>query len=180
MKKTILSLLTFASSIAVVAQNGGQSSENAALKIEYVSSTATGQSIVKVTNKQPCGTDIMVFSGSRVRTKFIASQASDTFVLTPNSSCRAQAQPINWCGGMSYGLVETNICTTVPVKFEYFWARSTANNEIEVEFKLSEVVGSVSVFNVQISTDGRNYRTVRVILPSEAKLNSIYNAKIKL
>lgn len=180
MKKTVLSLLAFASSLAVVAQNGGQSSENDALKIEYVSSTATGHSIVKVTNKQPCGTDIMVFSGPRVRTKFVASQASDTFVLTPNNSCKAQAQAINWCGGMNYGLVETNICRSVPVKFEYFWARSTSNNEIEVEFKLSEVIGSVSVFNVQVSADGRNYKTVRIILPNEAKLNSIYNAKIKL
>lgn len=180
MKKIISTVVAAMIMTSLSAQNGGQSPENAALKIEYVSMVSPNIAIVKVTNKQLCNSDIMVFCQSRIRTKNVQAQSSDTFYIQIGALCKVFAQPTVWCGGMNYGTVELNVCVAMPVTLEYLNVIQSGPGEIEVEFKIAEATGTQDHFNVQVSTDGINFKTVKVLLPSQARANQIYNAKIKL
>ncbi len=179
MKKTILVSLMIVSTILSKAQNGGFSAENPALKIEWTGQLANQLNVITVTNKKTCEADItLMYNGNR--TKTVPALSQDTFHVMLYQTCLIKARTNLTCPSPNYGLVELDLCRILPVTFEYVKAISMTKNEIDVQFKIAEVTGFVDRFNIQISTDGVNYKTIHVILPTQARANTIYNAKIKL
>lgn len=181
MKKFLIMMLFAGTTLMSKAQNGGISNENASLKIEYNGMTASGQTIVKVTNKDTCTSNVRMQWGRFFRAKDVGALGVDTFILeTQIRDCFIRATSVSPCRTTHSGQVEINYCQALPVKFEYVTARRIDVSTIEVEFKFSEVTGTQSHFNINLSTDGKNFRTVSVILPTAAKPNNIYNVKIKI
>jgi len=70
-------------------------------------------------------------------------------------------------------------CGSLPIHFEYIKTRKLDAHTIEVEFKANETENQVR-FNVQLSLDGKNYKTVGIIFPDPIILNKVYKIKIKL
>ena len=171
----VFGLLTFN---LTQAQNGGITNENASLKLEYAG-MANGMTVVKVTNKDTCQTNARVQWGQYFRTKHIAAQSSDTFHLQTQLSCFIMATSISTCRNRFDGQVEINYCQVLPIRFEYLYVRQISDRVVNVQFKVAEVDGT-DRFNIQVSKDGRNFKTISVILPDAIQTNKIYNVNVKL
>jgi len=105
MKQLITSCALTVLSTGLFAQNGGMSNENAAMKIEYVSQDSTA-TIVKVTNKDTCTSNMMVQWQQYYRTKNIAGLSSDTFHLNTQTTCFIRATSMSPCRTTYLGQVE--------------------------------------------------------------------------
>lgn len=177
MKKVLLSLLLLTVASLGKAQNGGMANENAALKIEYVN-TNNGFVTVQVTNKDTCTANIRVQWGQLFRSKDIAGLQTDTFNL-PNQTARfIMAGSVSPCRGYQ-GQVEIDYITVLPITFEYIYVRQVSERIVNVQFRVSEADGT-DRFNIQVSKDGVNFKTVSVILPDTIQTNRIYNVNVKL
>ena len=177
MKKVLLSLLLLTVASFGKAQNGCMANENASLKIEYVN-TAAGLVTVKVTNKDICTANIRVQWGQLYRAKDVAALQSDTFELPVQTARFIMAGSISPCRGYQ-GQVEIDYITTLPITFEYIYVRQLSDKTINVQFKVAEADGT-DRFNIQVSKDGVNFKTVSVVLPDAIQTNRIYNVNIKL
>ena len=166
-------------SLVTNAQNGGQSSENGSSKIEYLGTAQNGQAIIRVSNKQSCLAQMKLTYQNLQRIKSIPSVGSDTFQITPGFECEVKAKPLTNCGGANMGQVETSVCQTLPIKFEYMKVKKISDGVFELEFKASDSDGE-NLFNIQLSNDGLNFKTVSVVLKSEIVENKIYKIKILL
>ena len=175
MKKTILFTLLTLFMLNVFAQ-----SENENLKIEVVGYVTNSRPIIKVTNKQGCLSNVKVHYDNIELVKMIRGHQSDTFLITTPSNCKVTAKTDTVCNcGSSNGYVETMACSVTPVIFEYVKVSRIESNYYNIEFKISETDGS-DHFNIQVSTDGKNFKTINVVTKDSTKINQIYNLKIKL
>jgi len=178
MKKLIAVFMMIACTLNLSAQNGGMSNENAALKIEYAGMN-NGMTVVKVTNKDTCTADMRVQWAQYRRSKDVAALSSDTFHLPTQPSCFIMATSSSPCRNVYAGQVELNYCQALPITFEYLRVKQVGKNIIEVEFKALTTDGE-DKFNIQVSTDAKNFKTVSVVLPDSIQTNKVYNIKIKL
>lgn len=160
------------------AQNGGQYPENNSTKIEHIGYTGN-QAVVRVTNKQTCEAEMRIIYGTTARTKFIAATSADTFHVTPPANGRVAAKTETNCGFADFGLVELTLNTILPIKFGYLKAKRLDASTMEVEFRAYDVDGQ-SKFNIQVSTDGRVFKTVAVILPDPIQADKVYKVKVPL
>ena len=178
MKKLITAFMMIASTLNLSAQNGGMSNENAALKIEY-SGMNNGMTVVKVTNKDTCTADMRVQWAQHIRNKDVAALSSDTFQLPTQPSCFIMATSSSPCRNVYYGQVELNYCQALPITFEYIYVKQISDRIVNIQFKVAEADGT-DRFNIQLSKDGVNFKTVSVVLPDAIQTNRIYNVNIKL
>ena len=174
MKKILLALLCLPS--LVFAQNGGQQGENESLRLELNGSIGN-KTIIKVTNKQSCDTDIKFSHDGVTDTKFFPALASDTFQISL-ITCSVKARPVTNCGGANMGWVEWDVCVALPIKFEWITTTQIDKNTVEVRFKPITVEGKE--FYIQLSTDGVNFKRVAIILPNDLQPGKIYSTQIKL
>lgn len=177
--KKLITLCVFAIlNVGSFAQNGGMSNENASMKIEYVSQNSS-TTIVKVTNKDSCTSNITVQWQQYFRSKSIPGFSSDTFELNTQTTCFIRATSISPCRTTYLGQVELNYCQIVPIKFEYLYVKQLDKHTALVEFKALSTDGE-DRFNIQMSKDGRTFTTVAVILPDAIETNKIYKVIVKL
>lgn len=177
--KLIFTLITTLLSLSLIAQNGGQSNENPACKLEWVGFT-NNQYVVKLTNKQTCDDTMMVIYASRFIPKFIPAGASDTIhLLQPQNGniCKVFAKAGLGCRVVDYGTVELNVCQTVPLKLTYFQVKKLNNHQAEVTFEVSEVSG-VNHVNFQISNNGKDFKTIDFIISDNITPNTRITKKI--
>jgi len=174
MKKTLLALMCLP--LVSLAQNGGQIAENESLKLQIVGSVGN-KTIIQVTNKQHCVTDIKFYHDGITTTKQFNCLASDTFQVTL-ADCSVKAKPLSNCGGANMGWVEWNVCVALPIKFEWITTTQLDKNTIEVKFKPSVVEGKE--FYIQVSSDGLNFKRAAIILPKDVQVGQIYSAKVKI
>ena len=174
MKKTLLALLCLP--LATLAQNGGQIAENESLRLEITGHIGT-KTIIKVTNKQICTTDIKFYHDGVTGIKTFQALASDTFQVTL-ADCSVKAKPLTNCGGAHMGWVEWNVCVALPIEFEWMTTKQIDSHTIEVKFKPTVVEGKE--FYIQLSIDGLNFKRVAIILPSDVQVGQIYSTQIKL
>jgi len=160
------------------AQNGGISNENASLKLEYAG-MANGMIVVKVTNKDTCETNARVQWAQNYRNKNIPALSSDTFHLQTMNNCFIMASSTSLCRNHNTGRVEINYCQILPITFEYLYVRQISDRIVNIKFKVSEADGT-DRFNIQVSKDGKNFKTISVILPDVIETNKIYNLNVKL
>ena len=178
MKKRFLTLLSLLVVSLSQAQNGGITNENASLKLEYAG-MANGMTVVKVTNKDTCQTNARVQWAQYYRTKDIPALSSDTFHLQTQVNCFIMASSISTCRNRYDGQVEINYCQVLPIRFEYLIVRQVSERVVNVVFKVAEADGT-DRFNIQVSKDGRNFKTVSIIIPDAIQVNKIYNVNVKL
>lgn len=177
--KTVFTLLfSFILSLTLSAQNGGQMNENNSTKIEHIGYD-NNQIIVRVTNKQSCAADMRITYGSESRVKLIQGLQSDTFKIVSPANSKVRAKTETNCGSADFGQVEITVNSTLPVKFEYFKVTKLEGRQIQIEFKASDAVGE-DRFNIQVSEDGKTFRTVAVVLPYPIQENQLYKIKITL
>jgi hypothetical protein len=160
-----------------IAQNGGQSAESSSLRLERVGTTSDNKVIVKITNKQSCTADIKLKHNGQFRTKTVTALGWDTVQVTV-PDFEIEAKPLTNCGNhMDMGWVELELCQALPVKFEWITATTLDKHTVRLQFKLEEVDGTE--LYVQLSTDGRLFKRVRIVTP-DMKVNQIYTVIIKL
>jgi len=177
MKKNFLTFILFLFSFVSFAQNGGISAENNSLILEFVGFSGS-MVIVKTTNKNNCNANIRVQWGSLSKEKNIGPLGSDTFHLEPQSQRFIRAHSNSNCGGNS-GTVEIDYLIILPITFEFITVKQVSKEVVNIKFKVSECDGT-DRFNIQISKDGKNYKTVEVILSDEIVPNKIYNVNVKI
>lgn len=177
MKRNFLTLLLLLVVSLSKAQNGGIVNENASLKLEYVS-TINGIVTVRVTNKDTCDANVRVQWGNVSRTKIINGLQSDTFQFLQQTMRFIRANSITPCRSYQ-GSVELDYMVALPVTFEYINVRQVSDRIVNVQFKVAEADGT-DRFNIQVSKDGKNFRTIQVVLPDAIQTNRIYNVNVKL
>lgn len=69
--------------------------------------------------------------------------------------------------------------TKLPVRFKSITAKVIAKNLVEVTFEVMEQL-NISHYNIQVSADGRNFKTVMVVFPQTGKPEQKYVYRIKL
>ena len=180
--KTVLFLLLSLISLTTFGQNGGQSAENSSVKLKQLPGHVNNQIRVIVFNKQSCTAGIRVNTGSSI-TEYSVSGYDSVTIFVPLSTNKVQAKATTNCGFADFGQVELIINSALPVKFDYITVKKDLSDPfgktIMVTFKALSTDGE-DRFNIQVSTDGINYRTVAVILPDPIVVNQVYNVKIKL
>lgn len=177
MKKLYSILIFFLLPIFSFSQNGGISSENASLKLEFIGHSGS-MVVVKTTNKLICSATIRVQWGPIQREKIIGPFLSDTFHLPVQTQRFIRAHSTSTCGGNS-GNVEINYLTILPIKFEFFMVKQVGKGVVNVQFKVSESENTEK-FNIQISKDGKNFETISVIIPDKINPNKIYSINLKI
>lgn len=178
MKKLLLAFILSLSLFSSRAQNGGQASENESIKLSLGSVTSDWKQIIIVTNKQNCTVDIKFQHNGETSIKRFPAFSSDTFQITL-PDCSVKAKPLDNCGGANMGWLEWNVCAALPIKFDYIKAKKITKNVYELEFKVSSS-DNEDHFNVQLSKDGLNYKTITVVLPDRIETNKVYKVKINL
>jgi hypothetical protein len=183
MKHSLLALICSLLSIVGLSQNGGQNSENNILKITYVG-WLNGEHKVKLQNKLNCEvvatynfdgvtTDVTI---PALTTIMLIKAAPQSSVLNAKAKRRSGAtcisQPDN-------GWVETFTVQTLPIKFKSVSGKRVDDSTIEVIFE-SEEDYDLSYYNIKISTDGVNYRSVGIIFPDGIVSTKTYSIKVKI
>lgn len=179
MKRNLTKILAglLLSSAATKAQNNGQFAESASLKIE-LAGTTNYKAIIKATNKQSCVMNVKFDHNGVTTIKPIPPLGSDTVQITL-PECDIKAKPMTNCGNSTdMGWVELNVCSALPIKFEWIRTKQLDTHTIQLEFKPSEVDGKE--FYIQLSTDGLNFKRVLVVLPTDIKVGQIYSVKVKI
>ena len=159
-------------------QNGGQSAESSALKIETNGVSSNYQAIIKVTNKQNCSAGVRFDHNGTTRTKSILPLSFDTFMINL-PECIVKVKPLTNCGGIDMGWVELDICGALPVKFMNVQANRIDAQTVQLYFE-SEEDNTIREYHVKLSTDGKTYQTVKVLFPSGIQGKKRYIVTIKL
>jgi hypothetical protein len=173
-------------STASFSQNNGINPENSVVRLDYIA-FLDGIHIFRLVNKQSCTVkmqykivhtnqiyDVTVPGNSSVAIEVPGTMDEDEHVL---------ARATQFCPGVTsnQGWVEqdSQSGTVLPLKFEYLRAKIVDKKTVWVYFKVHESSGEKS-FNIQISTDGKNFKTVAVVLPDAIVPNKEYSVKIVL
>lgn len=181
MRKLILLMAFVASVTTLCAQNGGQANENNSVRIEFAGATE-GKAVIKAYNKQGCAADIKVSVNNVSFIKTIAANASDTFQFAGPfvGTTRIQAKTQTNCGSADFGNVELSLeLGSLPIKFRSVVSKRLAPDLIEITFDVEEAEG-INYYNVQVSRDGRRWKTYTVVFPDTTRPNTVYKIKIKI
>lgn len=180
--KTLKIILTFCVILFTVScqgqQNGGQSAESSALKVELSGISSNYQAIIKVTNKQNCSAGVRFDHNSTTRTKSILPLSSDTFMINL-PECLVKVKPLTNCGGIDMGWVELDVCGALPVKLMNVQATRIDAQTVQLYFE-SEEDNNIREYQVKLSTDGKTYQTVKVLFPNGIQGKKRYIITIKL
>jgi hypothetical protein len=114
-------------------------------------------------------------------TVFSVPQSTSTQLVT----VRFRYKPINnqtwssWSTGTNSTSTIYSGCSSLPIKFEYLKVRRVDTNTILVVFKANESEGE-NQFNIQVSTDGRTFKTIAIVFPDPIITNKVYTLKVKI
>lgn len=169
MKYLIFSLLGTFLMLNGMAQNGGQYPENNSVKLEWVGTNA------KITNKQSIES---VFRVAYLQTEVeITIPANSSHIHTlPAAVATVKAKCITNGGNTDFGWVELNL-SAMPTKFVSFDFTPVGNKDVLVEFVTSET-SNIKQYNILVSSDGLNYKTIGVVLPDDVNPNRKYSIKV--
>lgn len=185
MKKILLLsvLLIALFSVPALSQNGGQYNENNLVKVVLTAKTPTELKFT-LSNKQTCVASYIVDYGT---TNFTITMSGniDT-VIAVTIIANAQKFKVKTTGATcvsqpDMGWVEIDIANALqalPVKFVKFKSE-LVNGDALITFEIAEAI-NVKQFNVRMSTYGKSWKIVTVILPDRVQPNRIYSTKIKL
>lgn len=162
--------------------NGGQFAENNYGKLEY-KGYSSGEYIMDLSNKQPCGIDFEVTWLGKDSTIFINGLSSKTIQLPgiAKGGEKIKAKPLYKCGssGGDMGFIEVESPISLPVTFKSIRTEEVSDNKIRVIFDVTDLL-NISVFNVQLSTDGKDYKTAAMVFPDEVQPNRQYSVTLTL
>lgn len=151
----------------ILAQNGGQYSENNAGKIEY-----RGNNTFTIVNKQNCQATFKVSYGTMDSTVIIAPKDSVTF--TPSvTGTKFKAKALSTCSN-DYGWIEYSL-TNLPV----MWGKTSATYNKNDSSKFTIVFNTVTESNVAYYTilaskDGKSWDNIGTVLPNNDNKSHAY------
>ncbi len=191
MKKLLLLTVLLAFTNILFSQgNGGQSDENNVMRISYIAYFTGPNSNYHrfmIENKLNCPAEIRFEVDSKSFAKdtllpassfiYINVPGSSIDILTGKSKRTGKADCIvnpdnGWVEVQSNGII-------LPLKFNYLKARKLDKSTLEVEFMVYESAGEKE-FNIQVSSDGKNFKTVKVVMLNSIEINKPYKTTIKL
>lgn len=180
-----MALLLFNYTFLMSQSNGGQLNENNSLKIEYLGYNSNAH-IFKISNKQPCSVKVEYKIESGTSLYVTISGNSGTNIIVPGNKydtyeVKARSEEICHDFRGDKGWVEAQTQFILPLKFDYLKVEVLSKNTIIVYFKVYDTDSDKqSKFNIQVSTDGKNFRTVAVENYDPIIKNKDYVVKIKL
>ena len=183
MKKLFLFIMLFLSLFSY-SQNGGQSSENNVLRIEYIG-YSNGNHIFQITNKVNCelitkldknGTfaDLTLTALQSVFVNVPASSGSQivNFKAKRQSGASCKQNPDN-------GWAELQSLNVLPIKFGQIVATKINPVLIKLTFE-SEEDNTIKHYNIMISEDGKTFRKANILFPDGITGHKKYSVFIKL
>lgn len=180
---TVALLLSFASfSQTTLSGNGGQSAQNAFVKIDYIAYQNSAY-VIQITNLQSC-TAIQKVSWSNHDTTFSVPGNGVIIVNLPGTfvaMTKIADKPLTRCvpGGGDMGNLEITSPVSLPITFKSIRATKISDTQVKIDFDVADVSG-VNVYHVQVSTDGKTYKDVAIVFPDDTQPNRIYSVVVKL
>lgn len=176
--KTLL-LLLICAPIFCLAQNGGQYAENDFGKLEYLG-YQNGNYTVKITNKQTCAVSIKTTWLSKDTTFGVNGSTTITVQLPGSGSITIKSKPLTRCAGYGdMGWLEISTPASLPITFKSIRTEKLGPNKVKVIFDVADVSG-VNTYNIQLSTDGINYKNIAVVFPDDTQPNKTYTIIVNL
>jgi hypothetical protein len=183
MKKLLL-FIALLISLFSYSQNGGQSSENNVLKIEYIG-YSSGNHIFKITNKVNCELVTKLDqNGTFVDHTLSALQSS--FINIPASSSsqivyfKAKREGGAICKqNPDNGWTELQSAIVLSIKFGQITATKINPGLIKLTFE-SEEDNTIKHYNILVSEDGKVYRKAHILFPDGITGGKKYSVLIKL
>lgn len=180
---TVALLLSFASfSQTTLSGNGGQSAQNAFVKIDYMA-YQNGFYVIQITNLQSC-----------MASQKVSWSNHDTTVSVPGNGVivvnlpgafvamtKITDKPLTRCvpGGGDMGNLEITAPISLPITFKSIKATKISDTQVRIDFDVADVSG-VNVYHVQVSKDGKNYKDVAIVFPDDTQPNRVYSVIVKI
>jgi len=179
--KKLLFIVFILSSFVSLAQNKGKVNENNTARIDYLGWQSNLYN-VSLTNKETCSINFKVSwlqKDTVINVQpFQTRQIQLPGPAKPYEVIKAKPESSE-CNGIDNGWVEIETPASLPVKFGDFSVIQIDPETLLVKFTTYETEG-VKQFNIQVSLDGKNYKTVAIIFPDGYNSNTSYKAKIKI
>lgn len=173
------------SNVAIVKNtngNGGQANEDSFGKLVYAG-YESGYYVLELTNKQGCGIDFDVKWLKKDTTIYVPANGTKVIQLpgTAKGNEKIKARPLYRCGtsGGNMGWIEVETPSSLPVTFKSIRCVSVEKQKIHVEFEIADLKG-VSVFYIETSTDGINWKTSGLVFVDEVKPGNKYSITVSL
>lgn len=180
MKKFVFFILTLLLNLIVFSQNGGQQNYNDLVRIDYFGYSGGGH-VFRIKNLQPCPAVIdytVQGTSSTIQLNIFAYEAAFVTIYQPQSTLvQVKAKTRTLCGvsAPDRGWVETQstISPVLSSVISNIKITKLSPTKIEVLFTASENSFTKS-YNIKLSYDGINFRTVKVLFPSGIIQNKTY------
>ena len=178
--KYILPLLLAIMPLYINAQNGGQHNENKTGALQYTG-YESGHYVLELTNKQSCGVDFLVKWLGKDTTIYIQGTQTIQLPGAPKGNEKIKAKPLYKCGSSGGDMGWLEICTPVslPITFKSIRAEKVGARKVKIIFDVADA-SDVNTYNIQVSADGINYKTVTILFPDEVKPNRTYTVTVNL
>lgn len=178
--KIILPVLLAIMPLYINAQNGGQHNDNKFGNLQYIGYEG-GHYLLELTNKQNCGVDFHITWLGKDTTIYITGTQTIQLPGAAKGLEKMKAKPLNKCGssGGDMGWLEIVTPLSLPITFKSVRAEKIGARKVKVIFDVADVSG-VNTYNIQVSADGINYKTVTIVFPDEVKPNRQYSVTINL
>ena len=162
-------LTTFA--ILIVINSYAQ--EDCRTKISYNGMTLT------ITNKS-CATSYLI-NRQNMKDSITCTVQQDSSLSLCLSFCGVlSVLPVIKCdSSCAYApLTITNSCNPLPIKLSHIWVEQVGK-ELTVHFTVEDII-NVKQFIINVTTDGKNFKPLAVILPENVKVGTAYVQKYHL
>jgi len=184
MKKLLFIALFSLFSLITYSQNGGQSSENNVLKIEYIG-YSNGNHIFNIINKVNCELVVKVDKNGTFAEHTLSALQS-TFINVPATSnsqivtFKAKRQSGALCRqNPDNGWAELQSNFVLPITFGKITAAKVSPNLIKLTFESKED-NTIKYYNIMVSEDGKIFRKAHVLFPDGITGGKTYSVLIKL
>jgi hypothetical protein len=164
------------------------SNENCVLKLEYVTFVNNAY-VINVINKQECPTTVLILwqhqqtsvdvgANSTVNVS-LPGTADSNIVIWAKTETRCN--PAGCFDNFWVQLKASSEPTGGPlgIKFKSIRTLRVDANTIKLSFDVEDIFAK-GYYNIKVSKDGINWRTVTVVFPDDTKPNNTYSVTIKL
>lgn len=183
MKTILISVLTLLLTLKGISQNNGQSPENNVLRVEYVG-FSNNVHTYKVINKLNCLMTVKVSRDGTLSDHSFNALEEQLLTIngsqTPQTVLKAKRESGGECISVpDNGWVELTSPIALPIKFGTIIANRISPTTIELVFESEEDL-DIKYYNIKVSSDGKNFKTVVVVFPNKVQGKKRYVALVKV
>lgn len=183
MKTILIPVLILILSLKGFGQNNGRSPENNILRIEYLG-FSNNIHTYKVVNKLNCLTTVKVWRNGDLTDHTLNALQEQLLTInapfTPQSTLKVKKESGGECVPMpDNGWIELQSPIALPIKFGSITAKRVSPTTIELVFESEEDL-DIKYYNIKVSSDGKNFKTVVVVFPNKVQGKKRYVALVKV